>query len=146
MGGRVTDRGLVWLAEPKAPDAPPGTCQWCGEPIVMHPTANGNHRRRVRHKGDAYEIGVRNCDREFRWALCFSARELIEKRGDPVCVDCGSSDRPWDADHIVPLGDGGAHHRDNLARRCRRPCHAEKTAREATERAAKKSGQERLVA
>ncbi len=41
----------------------------------------------------------------------------------------------WEADHDVPLWNGGAHDVANLRVRCG-PCHKGKTRREATERAA----------
>lgn len=40
----------------------------------------------------------------------------------------------WEVDHIVPLIDGGGHDLSNLQSLCA-PCHKEKTAREARERA-----------
>jgi 5-methylcytosine-specific restriction endonuclease McrA len=41
---------------------------------------------------------------------------------------------PWEADHEVPLEDGGEHSLDNLRCRCV-PCHRDKTAREGAARA-----------
>lgn len=43
--------------------------------------------------------------------------------------------RDWHADHEVPIWNDGAHELDNLRVRCTKPCHDEKTRREAVERA-----------
>lgn len=57
------------------------------------------------------------------------ARAIIA-RDDTICHVCG---RPGanEADHIVPLADGGADHESNMAAIHSEPCHREKTAREA---------------
>jgi hypothetical protein len=56
---------------------------------------------------------------------------------------------PWEADHRIPLEDGGPHHMDNLQVLCV-PHHRRKTAAEAKERAARRRAsrptQQQLVA
>jgi HNH endonuclease len=58
-----------------------------------------------------------------------------------------ATELPWEADHRVPLEDGGPHHIDNLQALCVLD-HRAKTAREATERAVRRriAGQQELVA
>lgn len=109
-------------------------CAWCGEEIVLvDPERDFRRKSRSRHYGDEYEVGDRDCSRQFLRSYVFSERELIEVRGDEECVDCGS-DAPWEADHEIPLWDGGEHDAVNIVRRCV-PCHRDKTKREAGERA-----------
>jgi len=112
-----------------------GVCCWCGEAIVLvDPERDYRRRSRTRHYGDEFEVGDRDCNRAFLRSYVFNERQLIKLRGDPECVDCGSTG-PWDADHEVPLWSGGGHDPVNIVRRCV-PCHREKTKREASERAA----------
>jgi 5-methylcytosine-specific restriction endonuclease McrA len=145
----VTERGRITLYESiyehrrreamLAGNAVPymrGRCVWCGEPIELVDPDDYRRRARTRHRGDEYEVGDRNCHRAFMRSYVFSERELIEVRGDPECVDCGSTGR-WEADHDVPLWDGGEHCSSNIVRRCV-PCHREKTRQEASARAARR--------
>lgn len=123
----------------------PTTCCWCGQPIVLvDPERDYRRRSRTRHYGDEYEVGDRDCTRQFLRSYVFNERQLIEHRGDPDCVDCGSTG-PWEADHDVPLWDGGEHSAANIVRRCI-PCHREKTRREATLRAARRREEQVLPA
>ena len=116
-----------------------GRCCWCGEEIVLLEGAHHAMRQRTRHRGDKWEAGKRDCDGEFRRSVCWSARDLVKLRGDPACVDCGSTGE-WDADHHIPLWEGGEHVASNIVRRCE-PCHKRKTAEEAGRRAGKVSGE-----
>lgn len=62
--------------------------------------------------------------------------------GIPVCPDCGQPIRPGQGveyDHAIPLIDGGKHDELNLRAIHRKPCHAAKTSREATERAERRA-------
>lgn len=133
---RVRGMKLV-LKEPLAPGAPRGTCLWCGERIVLLPGAPAGCGSRETHRGDEREEGDRDCRTEYWRSYAYDARTALEFRGDPECVDCGREDGPWDADHEVPLEDGGEHSLENLRRRCK-DCHAAKTGREARERAARR--------
>jgi 5-methylcytosine-specific restriction endonuclease McrA len=114
------------LKEPAAPDAPRGTCRWCGEQLTGERSAARNYCYLEREG--------RDCRGESNNSWCWTGRELIQRRGDPVCVDCGSDDPHWEADHDVPLEDGGVHEPGNLVRRCV-PCHRRKTGAENRERA-----------
>jgi 5-methylcytosine-specific restriction endonuclease McrA len=114
-----------------------GVCCWCGEPIVLvDPERDFRRRSRTRHYGDEYEVGDRDCRRAFLNSYVFNERQLIELRGDPDCVDCGSTG-PWEADHDLALWEGGEHSSANIVRRCV-PCHRTKTAEEAARRAAQR--------
>lgn len=55
----------------------------------------------------------------------------------PLCVTCERAGRvaaATELDHVVPLWKGGSEHDSNMQGLCH-ACHAEKTAKEATERA-----------
>lgn len=91
-------------------------------------------RARTRHRGDEWEVGDRNCLKAYLRSFAFNARDLVVSRGDPACVDCGS-ECSWDADHDIPLWEGGEHSPANLVRRCD-ACHKAKTKKEAGRRAA----------
>lgn len=111
---------MLVVAEPKAPDAPKGTCRWCGEKLTG---ANGERRNYCYLDREG-----RDCQRAWWRSRAFTARDAVTFRGDPVCAECGS-DGSWAADHIVALEDGGEHTMENLQRLCD-PCHHTKTARE----------------
>lgn len=117
--------------------APKGTCSWCGEPIVLLDPEDHRRARRARHFGDEYEEGDVDCRVPYYRSRPADPRYLIQVRGDPCCVDCGEEGWEWDADHDVPLWDGGEHCPTNIVRRCV-PCHKEKTSAEAKVRAARK--------
>lgn len=136
-------------------DLPKGSCRWCGEPIVFVDDVPYRMKQRERHRGDEYEVGDgRNCRREHNRTFAATPRDLIYHRGDPCCVDCGDTGQrrqenedgtlgawyesgEWEADHVIPVEDGGPHTPVNIARRCVR-CHREKTNRENAARRAKR--------
>lgn len=120
-------------------------CVWCGEAIVLFDPFDHRRRARTRHRGDEHELGDgRNCHREFMRSYYWTARELVERRGDPCCVYCGEITDRWEADHQVPLvEDGGGHDPTNIVRACV-PCHRSKTAAEARARAAHRRQQRGL--
>lgn len=137
--------GVLILAHPKAPDAPKGTCRWCGAKLV-------GARAHIRRYCYPDREG-RDCTKEYRnsmtWKPRAALRILAFKRGEKVlrCVDCGFEVeklhrgriarvilREWEADHEIPLWNKGTHTVENLRVRCV-PCHRAKSAREATERA-----------
>ena len=127
---RRRQRGkLLVLAEPAAPAAPKGTCRWCGEKLTGKNAKARNYCYRDREG--------RDCDVQAANSRVWSAREAVQRRGDEACVDCDSPG-PWEAEHDLALEDGGEHTMANLVRRCE-PCHAAKTAREATARAARRA-------
>lgn len=111
----------------------PGLCAWCGQPIVLADPTDYRRAQRTRHRGDEHEVGERNCQREYNRSTVWSARWLIIYRGDPCCVDCGVINAYWEADHRIPLCDGGPHDPTNIERRCE-DCHRRKTAAEARAR------------
>lgn len=133
-------------------DLPKGSCRWCGQPIVFVEGTDYRVKRRERHRGDEHEVGDRNCRREHDRTFAANPRELVIHRGDPCCVDCGEAEvwhdpgdgtegwwlqGQWEADHVIPIEDGGPHTPVNIARRCVR-CHREKTNRENAARRAKR--------
>lgn len=137
-------------------DLPKGTCRWCGEPIVFVDGTDYRLKARQRHRGDEWEVGDRNCRREHNRTFAATPRDLIQHRGDPCCVDCGDRGErfvpnedgeggtwiqtgEWEADHVVPIADGGSHDPTNIARRCVE-CHARKTARENAARRQRRRG------
>lgn len=140
-----------------------GWCGWCGEEILL--VNHGDYRRSAReyHRGDEHETGDRNCQIEWWLSRTSEARVAVVRRdllahGNVFCADCGlvcvelvegarsrygrdAHERPdcdWEADHHVPLEDGGPHTLDNLRCRCV-PCHRRKTARENRERAERRA-------
>lgn len=145
LRARVRSKLFV-LEEPKAPDAKPPYCAWCGEKIVLaDPVAGYRFAQRRYHRGDEHEIGDRNCVSEYNRSRTWDARTAVEriereKHGVVACRECGlivagadpmsgEDCHPWEADHIVPLEDGGEHELENLQPLCV-PHHREKTARE----------------
>lgn len=155
--------GLFILERPKAPAAEPPFCKWCGERIVLVEPGDYRRARRNYHRGDEYEIGNVDCGLAFRLARTYEPRVAVFHRevkahGVLACVACGEvcaepnpdAARPgrsvvlarepkrWEADHRVPLEDGGTHELDNLQCLCC-PCHRLKTARENRERAARRA-------
>lgn len=53
-----------------------------------------------------------------RPAIPAGLRSLVLRRDGYRCAYCGSSDGPFDIDHVVPVSQGGATHEDNLACAC----------------------------
>lgn len=117
---------LLVVAEPKVPDAPRGQCRWCGELLTGQNASRRNYCY-PEHEG-------RDCRIQAWRSRAWTARDAVSMRGDPCCAACGSENPMWQADHIVPLEDGGEHTMENLQRLCD-PCHTAKTSRENAERA-----------
>lgn len=120
-------------ATPSPPfsDAPMGTCRWCGEAIV-----HGRVGARRWHDGRENERG---CVVEYRQTWPSAWRRAVLERDGGVCAECppGAAPGPREADHIVPLIDGGDWSLANGQTLCAEH-HAAKTARENSERAARK--------
>jgi 5-methylcytosine-specific restriction endonuclease McrA len=135
-------------------DAPRGQCRWCSEVILYESTSKTGQvdrrrrwhpqcvdaynesdpsearkriRRRDRGRCKACSLDTYALRREMRKIGRGRARE-IRKRG----FKPGKSF--WELDHITPLIDGGGHGDENLQTLCT-PCHTEKTALEARQRA-----------
>lgn len=59
-------------------------------------------------------------------------REIVFERDRGICAKCGadrSLDGRWDANHKVPLVEGGSNTLDNTETLCRDTCHKEETAK-----------------
>jgi 5-methylcytosine-specific restriction protein A len=118
-----------------------GACTWCGYRIVLIDPSDYRRAQRTRHRGDRHEFAFtfgtrtvkRNCRRAFNLSTIYGARDLVKFRRDPCCAECGRVDGDWEADHIVPLVDGGLHCPTNIQRLCVE-CHRAKTALEAVAR------------
>jgi 5-methylcytosine-specific restriction endonuclease McrA len=144
---------LVLYEAPYQGERSPGCCRWCGDPIVLANPSDYRRRRRTIHYGDGFEVSALRCRAAYLRSFTWDARRAVRWReraahGVVACVDCGTVCEgvnemsgegavSWEADHDVPLEDGGAHELANLRCRCV-PCHAAKTAREARERAARR--------
>lgn len=137
--------GVLYLAHPVAPDAPKGTCRWCGSELV-------GARKDIRRYCYPDREG-RDCAKEFRNSMTWDARSALRmlafKQGETElrCVDCGVVVEKihrgriarviyveWEADHEIPLWEDGDHAVENLRVRCV-PHHRDKTSQEATRRA-----------
>lgn len=118
---------VIVLEEPTWPDAPLGSCRWCGDALTGVNASRRNYCYRDREGKDC--LGAWNDSR------VYSARDAIMWRGDADCAECGSTTWDWEADHIDPIvpvdpsRPGGLNVLENLQRLCR-PCHHAKTARE----------------
>lgn len=119
-------------------------CRWCDKPILK---ADGTpDRRRNWHPDCAEAYLIRNRPPMLRLA--------VWKRDKGKCAACGrehgqeeriaraaragykpsdyalAQDPAWEADHVVPLIDGGAFDLENVQTLCAVPCHRDKTAEE----------------
>lgn len=118
--------------------APRGTCRWCGEVIIIRgkPALRCNwHAECVA----AYKVQA--------WPQ--EARRVVRARDHGICAACGVDTKAahlgaWELDHRIPLIDGGSKDLQNLQTLCV-PCHKAKTAREAGERARRRSRQADLL-
>lgn len=120
----------------------PGVCQVCGGIVTR---ADGKPCRRTWHDG---RDGEPHCLRAHWFAAGDNGiiRLMVKERDGGVCAACPPGTPPcdttanpeaWEADHIVPLIDGGEHSMANLQTLCL-PHHKEKTAQEASARAAER--------
>lgn len=109
-------------------DAPQGTCRWCGEEILRD-DGTVNARRRWHEP----------CVEAYRETWPAAWRKAVLARDGGVCVEC-PHDTPhddWQADHILPLIDGGDWTLDNAQTLC--PTHHRvKTSAENSARAARR--------
>jgi 5-methylcytosine-specific restriction endonuclease McrA len=137
------------LALPQAPSAPKGTCRWCGEKLK-------GKRAKIRRYCYKDREG-RDCVKAYRDSMTWNPRtalRILARRAGKTelrCVDCGFVVEllhrgriarvivvPWEADHEIPLWEGGEHNVANLRVRCV-PDHRAKTARESARRAKRRS-------
>lgn len=118
---------------PMAEGVPYQNCPWCGIAVVRGPKPRKTWPRWHPACIKAFKLATR----------ASSQRAAIRKRGDAGCAGCGSVG-PWQADHIIPLWavppNVSLAEREvywglgNLQRLCV-PCHKEKSALEAGQRA-----------
>jgi hypothetical protein len=156
---RVERRSVKFvLAEPAAPDAPFGSCRWCGEKLTGENASRRNYCYADREG--------RDCVANIRNSTTWEARVAVRHRdfaehGRVFCADCGAvceepradwAEHPlrvhgtaghvvlveWEADHQHALEDGGEHTLENLRARCC-ACHRRKSARESAARAVRRS-------
>lgn len=135
----------IVLEEPSAPNAPRGSCRWCGEELTGENASRRNYCRKDREGRDC--VGAWNRSRAFTARDAVRWRDLRE-HGEIRCAGCGvvcESKVPdsaglhcavgWEADHELALEDGGEHTLENLRARCD-TCHRRKTGEENRVRAA----------
>lgn len=141
-----------------------GFCTWCGDELLVTAEGLAWAKDNSRENGGHYLAGeVLACKvgdvwpRVRKWhPWCVKAymlrnnsgqtRSYVWRRDAGKCAvaGCGQGDDGsirrhgcWEADHIVPLVDGGSFEMENLQTLCRGH-HKEKTRREAGERAARR--------
>lgn len=121
------------------PETPPGFCRWCGGGIYNPETGALGWRGRRYHREKGPE-GESCLSRSLAYLDPTNIDNQVLEDQDMKCAVCGAelAENPWDLDHIQPLADGGTNARENLQVICRTPCHKRKTAREASERAARR--------
>ena len=115
--------------------AKPGNCRYCGKPIL---DKEGKPRKRASWHED--------CVEEYK-AIYWPGhtRRIVWHRDRVQCAKCPTKAKTkggdWHVDHITPLIEAKGNIEfwklPNLQTLCH-PCHKEKTAREATERAARR--------
>jgi len=120
-------------------------CRYCGAPLPKgrRTFCSGEKARFPRVQGELRRVGGSGCVHEF----CIRsnpgyARKLVEVRDRRKCAGCGvaASRDGWQADHIVPVVEGGgACGLENLRTLCR-ACHQVETKALAARRAAMRRG------
>ena len=68
------------------------TCTWCGEPVTG--------RRQTWCSDECVKAFLGRCSPGH-------IRVAVRKRDQGVCAVCGESRKPWEADHIIPVCEGG---------------------------------------
>jgi 5-methylcytosine-specific restriction protein A len=140
--------------------APRGVCRWCGLPILRpdgrpdrrrrwHPACvetyklcwPGHARVRVKERdhGICAGCGLDTVTRRLRRSRPITPGPDDPRYAGPYCRAVWSERHAWELDHIVALADGGTHELANMQTLCR-PCHRDKTAREAGQRAQRRRG------
>lgn len=99
--------------------------------------------RCVQHQAE--QNRVHNVDRNAKRGptpVAAAARRELKRTGGAICYVCGGYGDAgrMRVDHIVPLADGGMDVGSNVGFIHHRPCHVEKTRREAIERAKRRDG------
>lgn len=114
-------------------NAQPGFCRFCGDPILRE---NGTLNRRANWHKPCVKLY-----RVIYWPQ--ETRKAVLRRDSGICAGCGlvcdDLHEPWQVDHVRPLiesnGDIEFWKLPNLQTLCL-DCHSQKTASEATNRAA----------
>ncbi|MCI0409062.1 MAG: HNH endonuclease [Acidobacteria bacterium] len=118
---------------PRLPQSDDGVCRMCGKPVLREDGTQ--NLRRTWHRGEPWE--ERNCVQDYMLHFQNSARSIVWDRDKGVCKACGTQSDfwgGWEADHVVPLADGGSFGLENLQTLCT-DHHRDKTARENAVRA-----------
>lgn len=88
---------------------PPGSCRWCGQKVPKPGKRFCSGTRATFDSTGAVLPGTgHGCAHE--WAIRGDtdyARRLVFARDRGVCESCKRTDRPWQADHIVAVIEGG---------------------------------------
>jgi hypothetical protein len=140
-------------------DAPTGICRWCGSAVsgrrktwcsdacvdTWRAHSDPDTMRRNAFEGAegrcavcCFDLGA--AERRFRFLVAHVAAEQVQIEWAMFMAPRGFGAefapraRLWEADHITPLVEGGAHHPDNLRLLCV-PCHRTETAALARRRA-----------
>lgn len=107
-------------------------CRWCHEPVPKG-------RRTFCSDGCVHEYRIRS-DPGY-------VRHCVYQRDHGVCAECGQQFPPsigWEADHIIPVSEGGGECGLENYRTLCIPCHRQETATLAKRRAAKRKGVEQM--
>ena len=138
-----------------------GFCTWCGDELLVTEAGLEWAKQNLKPRDEVFKLAIGDkWPRVRSWhPWCVKAymlrnnagqtRWYVYQRDNGACAveGCGQGDDGsigrygcWEADHIVPLIDGGSFEVENLQTLCRKH-HKEKTKREAGERAARRRGE-----
>lgn len=102
--------GPLWLAKAAAPDAPKGTCCWCGAKL----TGRNGERRRYCYPDREGRPCQREAKRAMVWDTRVALRIIADREGlaEMRCVDCSKvceqrSPAPERCKTLVPIGESG---------------------------------------
>lgn len=125
--------------------APRGWCKLCGEQVLVDDDLIAHLKPwQVDYYAGRFGQPTKRswhekCAQLKRLSWPGELRRKTWERDHGKCAKCGTKwptkRSAWDADHIVPLKDGGTFDLGNVQTLCRKPCHRDKTAAEATLRA-----------
>ena len=90
-------------------DHPVGTCRWCGL-HVPKATQRFCSGKRASFNADGTLVAGTGQGCAHEWAIRGDtdyARRLVFARDKGVCASCKRPGQPWEADHIIPVIEGG---------------------------------------